>query len=58
MLGTDEKQTKKRIRNVIIIFTAIIITSANQLDKVITHGWTISIKYQQISTSNITQTES
>lgn len=54
MLETDDK---KRIKCVIIIFGALIIISANQLDKVITDGWTISFKYQQISPLKVTQAD-
>lgn len=55
MLGIDEK--KKKIKSVIIIFSALIIISANQLHNIVTHGWTSSFKSQQILTTKVTQSD-
>lgn len=45
---------KKMILEMIIIFSALILISANWLHNIMTHGWTISFKSQQISKVTLT----
>lgn len=45
---------KKNIKSMIIIFSALIIISANQLRTILTHGGTVSFRSQWELTLNVT----